>query len=342
MSKTVNRGVPGAASIALQRTMPGARRGAERQAARAGFARRRLRPCGGTGARRAALLRRLRRTARRPRHRRRLRAAAQPVAFRVFGVRARSRQACAVREAAVPGFRRHRGAVRGPRPLRPPHRERLRLSRSSAVGQARPADRQRRHRRGALGARHAGQAVSRSGRHPQRSGPGRRRAVRPRLLRRQRLQPDLGAPAGAGGRRARSRPGVRHRPAVERAARLRRPAGGVHRRHPGRPGGLGHAQQLSPLGSTGWLRFDFPFAQARPTACRIELGDAGSVGALPTATFEFAPANQYLLQVERFSRLLLGEPGVPHWPIEDALGTLRTIEALFASEHSGGWQAVRS
>ena len=105
------------------------------------------------------------------------------------------------------------------------------------------------------------------------------------------------------------------------------------------PTAWGSQQQLSVLGSKGWLRSDFPYAQARPIACRIELGDETSVGALPTATFDFEPVDQYLLQVERFSRLLLGEQ-VPSWPIEDALGTLRTIEALFASAQSGGWESL--
>jgi predicted dehydrogenase len=105
------------------------------------------------------------------------------------------------------------------------------------------------------------------------------------------------------------------------------------------PSAWGTHQQLSVLGATGWLRLDFPYAQARPTACRIELGDAASVGSLPTATYTFEPVNQYALQVERFSRLLLGQ-AVPSWPIEDALGTLRTIEALFESARTDGWQAL--
>lgn len=98
-------------------------------------------------------------------------------------------------------------------------------------------------------------------------------------------------------------------------------------------------QQLSVLTSQGWLRFDFPYAQARPTACRIELGDASSAGALPTSSYTFEPVNQYTLQVERFSRHLLGEE-VPSWPIEDALDTLDTIEALFESARTGRWQSL--
>ena len=98
-------------------------------------------------------------------------------------------------------------------------------------------------------------------------------------------------------------------------------------------------QQLSLVGAAGWLRCDFPFAQARPTPCHIETGDATSVGSVPTATFNFEPVNQYALQVERFSRRLLGD-AVPTWPIEDALGTLRAIEAIFASARHGRWQSL--
>jgi predicted dehydrogenase len=98
-------------------------------------------------------------------------------------------------------------------------------------------------------------------------------------------------------------------------------------------------QQLTVVGARGWLRMNFPFAQARPVACRIEIGDQQSVGALPTTVHDFAPANQYAMQIERFSRRALGAT-VPTWPIEDALATLRTIEAIFAAARDGSWQAV--
>ncbi len=101
----------------------------------------------------------------------------------------------------------------------------------------------------------------------------------------------------------------------------------------------GTHQQFSVLGSRGWLRMNFAFAHARPTASAIEVGDSSSVGSFPTTTYTFEPANHYLLQVERFSRLLLGD-AVTSWPIEDALDTIRTIEALFASARAGTWQAI--
>ena len=98
-------------------------------------------------------------------------------------------------------------------------------------------------------------------------------------------------------------------------------------------------QHMAVLGATGWLRFNFPLAHARPTACSIDFGDATSVGSLPTKTFQFEPVNQYALQVERFSRFLLGE-SVLSWPLEDALATLRTIEALFESARTQNWQTL--
>jgi predicted dehydrogenase len=98
-------------------------------------------------------------------------------------------------------------------------------------------------------------------------------------------------------------------------------------------------QQFSVLGSMGWLRCDFPFAHARRVACRIDIGDRGSVGCVPTRTLAFEPVDQYALQVERFSRRVRGED-VPAWPIEDAGVTLRTIEALLASAGSGRWEDV--
>ena len=98
----------------------------------------------------------------------------------------------------------------------------------------------------------------------------------------------------------------------------------------------GTHQQFSILGSSGWLRCNFPFAQARPTGCSVEIGDSSSVGAFATETREFPPVNQYELQIERFSRLVDGQP-VAHWPIEDSLLTLEIIDGLFRSARENAW-----
>lgn len=98
-------------------------------------------------------------------------------------------------------------------------------------------------------------------------------------------------------------------------------------------------QQFSILGSSGWLRCNFPYAQARPTECRVELGDDTSVGSLPTQIFNYEPVNQYVLQIDRFSRLIVGKPA-RSWPIEDSLLTLTIIEHLFESGRTSAWSRI--
>ena len=100
--------------------------------------------------------------------------------------------------------------------------------------------------------------------------------------------------------------------------------------------GWGTHQHFSVLASHGWLRSTFPYAQARPTPCLVEIGDDTSIGSIPTEVHEFGATNQYALQIERFSRLVNGE-AVRHWPIEDSLVTLTIIEALFQSARERRW-----
>jgi len=98
-------------------------------------------------------------------------------------------------------------------------------------------------------------------------------------------------------------------------------------------------QLFSVLGSHGWLRCDFPYAQARPTESHLYLGDLESYGSFETQKFTFPAVSQYGLQVERFSKFLQGEK-VTTWPLEDALLTLTVVEELFASARSNGWREI--
>jgi predicted dehydrogenase len=100
--------------------------------------------------------------------------------------------------------------------------------------------------------------------------------------------------------------------------------------------GWGTHQHLSVLASKGWCRLDFPYAQARPVECHLFIGNASSVGNLASETHRFAAANQYQLQVDRFSRCVRGEK-VPSWPIEDALQTAEISAAIMASADEGNW-----
>jgi predicted dehydrogenase len=100
----------------------------------------------------------------------------------------------------------------------------------------------------------------------------------------------------------------------------------------------GH-QRVQVLGSRAKLEIVIPF-NAPPderTAITIDVG-APFDGSL--ARREILPAvDQYTEQAEAFAQAVLGGGKLP-WGIEDAIASMRVIDAIFASEKRGGWAEV--
>jgi predicted dehydrogenase len=100
----------------------------------------------------------------------------------------------------------------------------------------------------------------------------------------------------------------------------------------------GH-QRVQVLGSKAKLEIIIPF-NAPPderTAITIDTG-APFDGSL--ARREILPAvDQYTEQAEAFALAVLGESPLP-WGIEDAIASMRVIDAIFASEKTGAWATV--
>lgn len=100
----------------------------------------------------------------------------------------------------------------------------------------------------------------------------------------------------------------------------------------------GH-QKVQVLGSKAKLEITIPF-NAPPderTAITIDTG-APFDGSL--ARREILPSvDQYTEQAEAFALAVLGEKPLP-WGIEDAIASMKVIDAIFASEKSGGWASV--
>ena len=111
-------------------------------------------------------------------------------------------------------------------------------------------------------AMHAGEAVPRSRRHPQQPGPGRRRPVRPRLVRDQRVR----RRRSAARRRASPRSIANRRGKIDRLSTALLDYGDCHASFTvgtqTGPSAWGAHQQFSALATGGWLRCDFPYAQA--------------------------------------------------------------------------------
>lgn len=101
---------------------------------------------------------------------------------------------------------------------------------------------------------------------------------------------------------------------------------------------VGH-QRVQVLGSKAKLEIIIPF-NAPPderTAITIDIG-APFDGSL--ARREILPAvDQYTEQAEAFALAVLGEKPLP-WGIEDAIASMKVIDAIFASEKTGAWAAV--
>ncbi|MGV8833232.1 MAG: Gfo/Idh/MocA family protein [Devosia sp.] len=98
-------------------------------------------------------------------------------------------------------------------------------------------------------------------------------------------------------------------------------------------------QRVQVLGSKAKLEVIIPFNAPpdTPTAITIDSGVAidGSL-----SRREILPAaDQYTEQAEAFALAVLGEKPLP-WGIEDAIASMKVIDAVFASEKSGGWAVV--
>ena len=98
-------------------------------------------------------------------------------------------------------------------------------------------------------------------------------------------------------------------------------------------------QSVTVLGTSAKLAIAIPFnapANER-TAITIDTG-APFDGSL--ARREILPScDQYTEQAEAFALAVLGESPLP-WSIEDAIASMKVLDAIFASEQSGSWATV--
>ena len=96
-------------------------------------------------------------------------------------------------------------------------------------------------------------------------------------------------------------------------------------------------QRVQAVGTKKRLEIEIPFNAVPGEAMRIFIDDGKTIGAR-AAQMETLPAcDQYSLQGDAFSRVVRGEIALPYG-VEDAVCNMRVMDALFASEKSGGWE----
>ena len=93
-------------------------------------------------------------------------------------------------------------------------------------------------------------------------------------------------------------------------------------------------QRLHLVGTQGRLEMEMPFNAPQGAASRYWIEDAAGL-----CTIDLPPADQYLLQMESFSRAVREETPTAAG-LDEAEAGMRVIDALFASAASGRFEAV--
>lgn len=98
-------------------------------------------------------------------------------------------------------------------------------------------------------------------------------------------------------------------------------------------------QRVQVFGTRGKLEIVIPY-NAPPDERTAILVDTGAPIDGSLARREILPAcDQYIEQAAAFARAVLGEEALPYG-VEDAIASMKVLDAIFASEKSGGWERV--
>jgi predicted dehydrogenase len=98
-------------------------------------------------------------------------------------------------------------------------------------------------------------------------------------------------------------------------------------------------QRMQILGTTGRIEIEIPFNAPPDRPCRIFIDDGSQPGGGSARREEFPICDQYTIQGDVFSRAILENGEVPV-PLENAIGNMAVIEALFRSSRGKGWESV--
>jgi predicted dehydrogenase len=96
-------------------------------------------------------------------------------------------------------------------------------------------------------------------------------------------------------------------------------------------------QRVQIAGTTGRVEVQIPFNAPPGQTTHILVDDGSDLSGSGITVEELAPCDQYTLQGDDFSRVVLGEKTLD-WPLEDAIANMRVIDAIFRSIESKGWE----
>ena len=99
-------------------------------------------------------------------------------------------------------------------------------------------------------------------------------------------------------------------------------------------------QRIQLCGTIGRIEIQIPVNAPQGEETRIYIDDGSSLGGAGIRTELLPPSDQYAQQAEAFSRAIRGEIALPYG-VEDAVRSMRVIDALFRSEKSAAWEKIQ-
>ncbi|HEX4772398.1 MAG TPA: Gfo/Idh/MocA family oxidoreductase [Bryobacteraceae bacterium] len=96
-------------------------------------------------------------------------------------------------------------------------------------------------------------------------------------------------------------------------------------------------QRMRILGTRAHIDIEIPYNIPPDQPSRIFIDGGSQLGGRSARVEEFPTANQYTIQGDLFAKAILEDSTVPV-PLENALGNMAVIEAIFRSAESGGWE----
>ena len=98
-------------------------------------------------------------------------------------------------------------------------------------------------------------------------------------------------------------------------------------------------QRMQILGTKGRIDIEIPYNIPPDRPSRIFIDDGSELGGRSARAEEFATVDQYTIQGDAFSRAIQEDGEVPV-PLENALGNMRVIDAVFRAAESGSWERI--
>ena len=97
-------------------------------------------------------------------------------------------------------------------------------------------------------------------------------------------------------------------------------------------------QRVHFLGTQGRIEIEIPFNAPNDRPTRLFIDSTGDLSGSGITTETFPVSDQYTMQGDAFAKAVLEDREVPV-SLEDSVGNMAVIEAIFASARSGNWES---